>query len=281
MMEIQEDKLQQRILKLRKKQNNGGRNNSIGAYSGGGDQSQMEPSSPTFLSPLTCTRNSRRYLYSDKRGNLYDDDEENLLNSMPFQMTGMPRGEHLSPEQRKAIQSQMTDFSATPGKKAGATGDNSNLQTDRTAAAAGAQSKSGNHLNLVSSKTSVNSRNALGGSATAYAGETIGKQSASRMRGRATSGIDSDTLPSLHAQSAAYDPIGLASTGKLPEIADAFRSTGNVCVERTIRILNKSRPQGYEYTNSPDELVAHVRRMGRTFTKTKRSTDGANVGYAS
>ena len=40
MMEIQEDKLQQRILKLRKKQNNGGRNNSIGAYSnGGGDQS--------------------------------------------------------------------------------------------------------------------------------------------------------------------------------------------------------------------------------------------------
>ena len=125
----------------------------------------MEPNSPTFLSPLTCARNSRRYLYSDKRGNLYDDDEENLFNSMPFQMTGMPRGEHLSPEQRKAIQSQLTDFSMTPGKKGAATtGDNSNLQTDRTAAAAGTQSKSGGMLNLVSSKTSVNSRNALGGS---------------------------------------------------------------------------------------------------------------------
>ena len=96
---------------------------------------------------------------------------------MPFQMTGMPRGgEHLSPDQRKAIQSQLTDFSHTPGKKGGGSGDNSNLHTDRTGGA-GNQSKGGNMLNLVSSKTSVNSRNALGGSATAYAnaGETSGK----------------------------------------------------------------------------------------------------------
>ena len=122
-------------------------------------------------------------------------------------------------------------------------------------------------LNLVSSKTSVNSRNALGGSATAYAnaGETVGKQSASRMRGRATSGIDSDTFPSVYQQSQAYDPLGIASTGKLPEIADAFRSTGNVCVESTIRILNKSRANGFETSVSPDQLAQHVRKMGRTF----------------
>ena len=129
MMEIQEDKLQQRILKLRKKQNNGQQQDQRSAYSPGGEQSQMEaPQSPSFLSPLTCARNSRRYLNSDKRGTLFDDDEEDLFRRQNFQMTGMPRGEYMSPEQRKAIHSQLTDFSATPAKKGGAAaGDNSNL----------------------------------------------------------------------------------------------------------------------------------------------------------
>ena len=37
------------------------------------------------------------------------------------------------------------------------------------------------------------------------------------------------------------DPLGISQGGNLPEIAEAFRVTGNVCVERTLRILNKSK----------------------------------------
>ena len=125
----------------------------------------------------------------------------------------------------------------------------------------------------------MNSRNARANSGTgAYATspEAHGKQSASKMKGRATSGFDTETMQSMNAASTAYDPLGIASTGRLPEIADAFRATGNVCVERTIRIINRGRPS-YEYS---DELVDQIRGMGKTFTKSSRST-GKDVGYAS
>ena len=37
------------------------------------------------------------------------------------------------------------------------------------------------------------------------------------------------------------DPLGISQGGNLPEIAEAFRATGNVCIERTLRILNKKK----------------------------------------
>ena len=36
------------------------------------------------------------------------------------------------------------------------------------------------------------------------------------------------------------DPLGLGANGNLPDIQQALRDTGTVCVERSMRILNKS-----------------------------------------
>ena len=77
-----------------------------------------------------------------------------------------------------------------------------------------------------------------------------------------------------------HDPLGLSSTGKLPEIAEAFRSTGTVCVERTLRILNKTRRNKF-LEQDPDKLVAKVKSMGRTFSRSKGKSDDPTIGYAS
>ena len=52
-------------------------------------------------------------------------------------------------------------------------------------------------------------------------------------------GTDPDNIDMLYDEAA--DPLGLAQTGNLPEIAEAFRKTGGVCVERTLRILRKNK----------------------------------------
>ena len=75
------------------------------------------------------------------------------------------------------------------------------------------------------------------------------------------------------------DPLGLSETGKLPEIAEAFRATGTVCVERTLRILGKSRHDAPGV--GADKIVAHVRSMGRTFQQKTKSVADANIGHAS
>ena len=76
------------------------------------------------------------------------------------------------------------------------------------------------------------------------------------------------------------DPLGLTYTGKLPEIAEAFRTTGTVCVERTLRILNKTRRSKLS-EQDPDKLVDRVRSMGRTFSRNKGAAGDPSVGYAS
>ena len=37
------------------------------------------------------------------------------------------------------------------------------------------------------------------------------------------------------------DPLGIGGAGNLPQIQEAFKENGSVCVERTLRILNKSK----------------------------------------
>jgi len=76
MMEIQDDKLQQRIIKLRKKQNQMKQSPSrsnIGADSVFGATGMDPESQFQFSSPLTCARNSRRYLNTDRKGRFIDD----------------------------------------------------------------------------------------------------------------------------------------------------------------------------------------------------------------
>lgn len=65
------------------------------------------------------------------------------------------------------------------------------------------------------------------------------------------------------------DPLGLTSTGKLPDIADALRQTGTVCVERTFRILNKSR-----VSKDPDQIAENIKAMGKTFIRGSKSVGG-------
>lgn len=74
------------------------------------------------------------------------------------------------------------------------------------------------------------------------------------------------------------DPLGLSSTGKLPEIAEAFRESGSVCIERTLRILGKGK-NGYVSLGG-DKIVDRVKSMGRTFNRGSKSIADANVGYA-
>mmetsp|Transcript_13353 Transcript_13353/g.18232 ORF Transcript_13353/g.18232 Transcript_13353/m.18232 type:complete len:102 (-) Transcript_13353:823-1128(-) len=101
-------------------------------------------------------------------------------------MTGMPRGngEQMSPDTRKVIQSQLTDFSATPGKKANEAGNNLTIGAGQT--------KNGGILNLVSSKSSVNSRNAVG---------EMSKSAAGHLMKGGASGMDQDAGHSLNASS--------------------------------------------------------------------------------
>ena len=57
------------------------------------------------------------------------------------------------------------------------------------------------------------------------------------------SNFDVDNINSANADTYITnpDPLGLGAGGNLPEIAEAFRKTGGVCVERTLRILSKNK----------------------------------------
>ena len=89
-----------------------------------------------------------------------------------------------------------------------------------------------------------------------------------------TSNSRTKALPTIEPESPLLsaagpkDPLGLTMTGKLPEIAEAFRTTGTVCVERTLRILNKTRPNKF-FEQDADKLVERVKSMGRTFNRSK------------
>ena len=61
----------------------------------------------------------------------------------------------------------------------------------------------------------------------------------------------------------------------LPEIAEAFRTTGRVCFERNLRILNKSRASK---CNSPEKIAEQVKSMGATFSHGSKSLDGKFSG---
>ena len=54
-------------------------------------------------------------------------------------------------------------------------------------------------------------------------------------------GTDPDNIDFNAEAAFDTDPLGLAQTGNLPEIAEAFRKTGGVCVERTLSILRKNK----------------------------------------
>ena len=60
-------------------------------------------------------------------------------------------------------------------------------------------------------------------------------------RRRSRLGTDPDNIDFNAEAAFNTDPLGLAQTGNLPEIAEAFRKTGGVCVERTLRILRKNK----------------------------------------
>ena len=49
---------------------------------GGGIDVNSDQEGYSFLSPLTCTRNSKRYLRTDKKGNPIDDEDMPRLNSI-------------------------------------------------------------------------------------------------------------------------------------------------------------------------------------------------------
>ena len=72
------------------------------------------------------------------------------------------------------------------------------------------------------------------------------------------------------------DPHGIVASGNLPKIADAFRSTGNVCVERTLRILNKSRAGGSVSIHNPEELTMQVQNFGMSFMQKLSAKPSSN-----
>jgi len=72
------------------------------------------------------------------------------------------------------------------------------------------------------------------------------------------------------------DPLSLTSSENLPEIAKALRETGTVCVERTFRILSKSRA-----TRNSDQIAERIRAMGKTYARGSKSTDGQPSGFNS
>ena len=79
MMEIHEDKLQQRIKRLRGKKNVGSpRGKTRGhAQNSQFDIAQQELEAQySYLSPLKCARNSKKYLHTDKKGNPFVDPDD-------------------------------------------------------------------------------------------------------------------------------------------------------------------------------------------------------------
>ena len=61
--------------------------------------------------------------------------------------------------------------------------------------------------------------------------------------------------------------IGTRNGKNLPRIGEAFRRTGTVCVERTLRILNKSNRNNFMATaqNDPDVIPNQIKAsLGRS-----------------
>lgn len=74
------------------------------------------------------------------------------------------------------------------------------------------------------------------------------------------------------------DPLGIAQGVKnnLPEIAEAFRSTGTVCVERTLRILNRKGVSN-QLINSSEDIPERIKQ---TFGRTGKHRGSHSVGRA-
>ena len=62
------------------------------------------------------------------------------------------------------------------------------------------------------------------------------------------------------------DPLGLAQAGNLPEIAEAFRKTGGVCVERTLRILSKNKANA-SLIEDPSQIPKTIESFGKSFQR--------------
>ena len=95
-------------------------------------------------------------------------------------------------------------------------------------------------------------------------------------------GTDPDNNDMANAEAYIPDPLGLAQTGNLPEIAEAFRRTGGVCVERTLRILSKNKANA-NLIEDPSQLPRTIESFGRSFHNQRGSKSVAanqSVGYA-
>ena len=55
------------------------------------------------------------------------------------------------------------------------------------------------------------------------------------------SALDQESVQFVNANFQYDDPLGISQVGNLPEISEALKETGTVCVERTLRILNRSK----------------------------------------
>ena len=95
-------------------------------------------------------------------------------------------------------------------------------------------------------------------------------------------GTDPDNNDMANAEAYIPDPLGLAQTGNLPEIAEAFRRTGGVCVERTLRILSKNKANANLYED-PSQIPKTIESFGQSFQRKRGSKSVAanqSVGYA-
>lgn len=93
---------------------------------------------------------------------------------------------------------------------------------------------------------------------------------------------DPDNIDMLNADPYITDPLGLAQTGNLPEIAEAFRKTGGVCVERTLRILSKNKANA-SLIEDPSQIPKTIESFGKSFHRPRGSKSVAanqSVGYA-
>ena len=78
------------------------------------------------------------------------------------------------------------------------------------------------------------------------------------------------------------DPLGLGAGGNLPEIAEAFRKTGAVCVGRTLRILSKSKDKA-SFFEDPSQIPQSSEYFGKSLPQARGSKSvnpEQSVGYA-
>ena len=104
-------------------------------------------------------------------------------------------------------------------------------------------------------------------------------------RRRSRLGTDPDNIDFNNEAAYNTDPLGLAQTGNLPEIAEAFRKTGGVCVERTLSILRKNKANA-GLLEDPARIPKTIESFGKSFHRPRGSksvaADAADqrVGYA-